>query len=51
LFIEGEEKNVDFSSVANMAKYETPKEIFYLSKFIETKTKKIQRKKTLELLF
>tara|TARA_B110000240_G_C13486797_1_gene447842 strand:- start:548 stop:1594 length:1047 start_codon:yes stop_codon:yes gene_type:complete len=51
LVIEGEEKNVDFSSVANLSKYETPKEIFYLSKFIETETKKIQRKKTLELLF
>jgi O-succinylbenzoic acid--CoA ligase len=51
LVIEGEEKKVDFSSVANLSKYETPKEIFYLSKFIETETKKTQRKKTLELLF
>lgn len=51
LIIEGEEKSVDFSSVDNLSKYEIPKEVFFLPKFIETETKKIHRKKTLELLF
>jgi O-succinylbenzoic acid--CoA ligase len=35
----------------SLSKYEIPKEIYFLEKFIETQTKKIQRKKTLELLF
>ena len=51
LIIEGEEENIDFSSVDNLSKYEIPKEVFFLPKFIETETKKIHRKKTLELLF
>ena len=51
LIIEGEEENIDFSSVDSLSKYEIPKEVFFLPKFIETETKKIHRKKTLELLF
>ncbi|MFT6755477.1 MAG: O-succinylbenzoic acid--CoA ligase [Urechidicola sp.] len=35
----------------SLSKYEIPKEIYFLEKFIETQTKKVQRKKTLELLF
>lgn len=34
-----------------LSKYETPKEIYFVEKFVETDTKKIQRKKTLDLLF
>lgn len=33
-----------------LLKYEQPKEVFFLPKFIETSTGKIQRKKTLQLL-
>jgi len=35
----------------SLHKYEIPKEIFLIEKFQETKTKKIQRQKTLGLLF
>ena len=35
----------------SLSKYETPKEIYFVDAFVETETKKIQRKKTLELLF
>jgi O-succinylbenzoic acid--CoA ligase len=39
------------SKLKNLHKYEIPKEIFLIDKFQETKTKKIQRRKTLDLLF
>ncbi len=39
------------SKVKDLTKYEIPKEVFLVEKFIETGTKKIQRKKTLDLLF
>ena len=35
----------------NLTKYEQPKSIFVVAGFVETETKKIQRNKTLELLF
>ena len=34
-----------------LSKYEMPKAIYFLPKFIETKTKKIQRQQTLDLIF
>ena len=34
-----------------LTKYETPKQIFLVGQFVETETKKIQRSKTLNLLF
>ena len=34
----------------SLSKYETPKEIYFVEKFIETDTKKIQRKMTLDLI-
>ncbi len=37
-------------NLKTLDKYETPKEIYFIDKFIETATKKIQRKETLELL-
>ena len=40
----------EISNLITLSKYETPKEIYFLDKFIETSTKKIQRKKTLDLL-
>jgi len=33
-----------------LSKYEIPKEIYFVAQFIETETKKIQRKKTLDLI-
>jgi O-succinylbenzoic acid--CoA ligase len=35
----------------NLAKFQTPKEIYFVEEFVQTETKKIQRKKTLDLLF
>ena len=48
-------KNCNFikekiKNVTTLSKFEIPKEIYFLSEFIETETKKIQRKKTLALL-
>ena len=36
--------------IDEISKYEIPKEIYFIDKFIETETKKIQRKKTLDLI-
>ncbi|WGH75934.1 AMP-binding protein [Tenacibaculum tangerinum] len=50
LVVEGKENSVISNEVSNLAvlsKYEIPKEIYFIPKFIETATKKIQRKKTL----
>ena len=48
------EKSVILNEVKNLkslSKYEVPKEIYFLPNFIETETKKIQRQKTLDLIF
>lgn len=53
LVIEGEEKNVTLKEVRKLkelSKYEVPKEVYFVDEFIETETKKIQRKKTLDLV-
>ena len=39
------------SSLKTLSKYGIPKEIYLVSKFIETETKKIQRRQTLDLIF
>ena len=49
LIIEGEKQNIDLSS-CNLSKYEKPKSIYFINKFVETETKKIQRLKTLDIL-
>lgn len=48
-----EKNKSEFLEIAihSLNKYEKPKEIYYISKFIETSTKKINRKKTLSLIF
>lgn len=51
LIVEGEKKSIPFSSLQDLSKYEVPKEVCFLDKFIETETKKIQRKKTLDLTY
>ncbi len=45
-------KNVILSNAKNLSlsKYEIPKEIYFVGEFIETDTKKIQRKMTLDLV-
>ncbi len=37
-------------NLKQLSKYEIPKEIYFVNKFIETETKKIQRQKTLDLI-
>jgi len=46
-----ESLNQRLRKTASLSKYETPKAIYFVSKFIETETKKIQRNKTLDVLF
>ncbi|MFE3847667.1 AMP-binding protein [Flavobacterium sp. LB3P45] len=48
--IEGEKQNLDESTFDELDKYEKPKEIFYVSKFIETHNGKIKRKEIQESL-
>ncbi|MEN3324180.1 AMP-binding protein [Mariniflexile soesokkakense] len=50
LVIEDDKNNLENSVFDGLDKYERPKAIFAVSKFIETKSGKIQRKKTLELI-
>ena len=40
----------NIKNLTTLSKYEAPKEIYFLSEFIETETKKIQRSKTLDLI-
>lgn len=49
LVVEGEQMNIQFDEV-ELSKYQTPKEIYFVNKFMETDTKKIQRKSTLDLI-
>ncbi|MGY5352682.1 AMP-binding protein [Wenyingzhuangia sp. IMCC45533] len=49
LVVEGKPRKLDLS-VLSLSKFQSPKEVFYIDKFIETETKKIQREKTLLLL-
>ena len=51
LIIEGDEFNLDLSSAINLTKFEKPKTIYFVDSFVETDTKKIQRSKTLDLIF
>lgn len=49
LIVEGIQQKINLEN-ANLHKFENPKEIYFLKDFIETESKKIQRKKTLDLL-
>ncbi len=54
LIIEGSiQKNLKprISNLKSIDKYEIPKEIYFVERFVMTETKKIQRKKTLDLIF
>lgn len=48
LVIEGEKSALDEVAFEMLDKYEKPKEVFYVSKFIETENGKIKRKEILE---
>lgn len=48
LIIEGKKSTIFLSKAKNLSRFETPKAIYFVDKFIETETKKIQRAKTLE---
>jgi O-succinylbenzoic acid--CoA ligase len=50
LIIEGANNTIDIQK-ANLSRFEIPKEIYFVANFIETATKKIQRKKTLDFIF
>ncbi len=41
----------DIDQIESLEKYEKPKEIYFVPQFIETETKKVQRQKTLQLIF
>ncbi|KGL63969.1 AMP-binding protein [Polaribacter sp. Hel1_85] len=49
LVVEGKLEAIELKNV-NLSKFEIPKEIYFVDAFIETKTKKIQRIKTLDLI-
>ena len=49
IVIEGHTQKIDFQK-ANLTKFETPKEVFFIEKFVETPTGKINRNKNLSLL-
>jgi O-succinylbenzoic acid--CoA ligase len=51
LIIEGKKATVILSKAKSLTRFETPKAIYFVDKFIETETKKIQRSKTLDVLF
>ncbi|AXT19882.1 O-succinylbenzoic acid--CoA ligase [Flavobacteriaceae bacterium AU392] len=50
IIIEAEENSIDSSVFSVLEKYETPKKIYYLNRFIETATSKINRIETLKLI-
>ncbi|MFV9550942.1 AMP-binding protein [Algibacter sp. PT7-4] len=50
LIIEGEKRDIDNTIFKTLDKYEKPKEIHFIPKFKETKSGKIHRNKTLEVL-
>lgn len=51
LIVEGKGRNINYKKIKEiLSKYEMPKEIFFIDRFIDTSTKKIQRQKTLDLI-
>ena len=49
LVVEGNPQEINTMNVS-LSKFEIPKEIYFVEKFVETKTRKIQRTKTLNLI-
>lgn len=48
LVLEGEKREIDSSIFNSLDKFERPKEVLFVSKFIETETKKVNRNQTLK---
>lgn len=48
LIVEGKEGCISPNAFDKLNRFETPREIFYLPKFVETKSKKVQRAATLQ---
>lgn len=51
LIIEGETHSLSENIFSNLSKYERPKQVHFVKKFVETETKKVKRKETLQKLF
>lgn len=51
LVVEGKTTTIILSKAKNLSRFEMPKAIYFVDAFVETSTKKIQRKKTLDSLF
>ena len=49
LVVEGSPQEINTMNVS-LSKFEIPKEIYFVDEFVETKTRKIQRTKTLNLI-
>ena len=50
LLVEDDENNLDDSVFDSLETFEKPKQVFYLAKFEETETRKLSRKRTLNLI-
>ena len=50
LIVEGEDQNVDKEIFDCLDKYEKPKEVFFVSQFVETANGKVKRKETVAAL-
>lgn len=50
LIVEGDTKNLDLTSMKDLDKFEIPKAVYFIPQFVRTKTNKINRKETLELI-
>ena len=48
LVVEGNSFEIDKAIFSEVSKFQIPKEIVFIDKFVETETNKINRKKTLE---
>lgn len=51
LVVEDEGAQINSSAYKKLGKYEVPKEIYFISKFVQTPAGKVQRTETLELVF
>lgn len=50
LIVEGSQKTYDLTEIKSLSKYEIPKQIYFVEKFLETETSKIKRKEIIKHL-
>ena len=48
LVLEGENRDIDSSIFNSLEKFERPREILFVTQFVETETKKVNRNQTLK---